>query len=72
MHTDNPNIIWVGSEIGIIESRDNGLSWNLREDFINASVWDMKGQDNEIVIATLGRGVWSAVKEKSQNNKKSV
>lgn len=57
---DNPNIIWVGSEIGIIESLDNGLTWALIDDFPKVSVWDMKGQDDQVVIATHGRGIWTA------------
>jgi photosystem II stability/assembly factor-like uncharacterized protein len=57
---DNPEIIWAGTEIGIVESQDNGESWSLLEDFPHVSVWDMKGQDNEIVIATHGRGIWTA------------
>lgn len=57
---DNPNIIWVGSEIGIIESQDNGLTWALIDDFPKVSVWDMKGQDDQVVIATHGRGIWTA------------
>ncbi len=64
---DNPDIIWVGTEIGIVESTDNGATWSFNEDYISASVWDMKGQDNEIVMATHGRGIWSAVLEVSQN-----
>jgi photosystem II stability/assembly factor-like uncharacterized protein len=57
---DNPDIIWVGSEIGIIQSLDNGNSWELMENFPSASVWDMKGIDNQVVIATHGRGIWTA------------
>jgi hypothetical protein len=57
---DNPNIIWVGSEIGIIESLDNGQTWALIDDFPKVSVWDMKGQDDQVVIATHGRGIWTA------------
>ncbi len=57
---DDPNVIWVGSEIGIIESRDNGQTWALRTDFPAVSVWDMKGQDDQVVIATHGRGIWTA------------
>lgn len=66
VRTDDPDIIWVGTEIGIVESLDNGLSWTLREDFPNVSVWDMKGQDNEIVIASHGRGIWSAIVDAPQ------
>jgi len=57
---DNPDIIWVGTEIGIVESLDNGQTWTLIDDFPNVSVWDMKGQDDQVVIATHGRGIWTA------------
>ncbi|MBX2894242.1 MAG: T9SS type A sorting domain-containing protein [Cyclobacteriaceae bacterium] len=57
---DNPQIIWAGTEIGIVESLDNGASWALVDGFPNVSVWDLKGVDNQIVIATHGRGIWTA------------
>lgn len=63
---DNPNIIWVGTEIGIVESLDNGATWSLLDEFPNVSVWDMKGQDNQVVIATHGRGIWTAQLNASQ------
>ena len=63
---DDPNIIWVGTEIGIVESLDNGTTWALIDDFINVSVWDMKGQDDQVVIATHGRGIWTATIDQSQ------
>ncbi|MBI3220982.1 MAG: T9SS type A sorting domain-containing protein [Bacteroidetes bacterium] len=60
VRTDDPNIIWAGTEIGIVESLDNGATWALLEDFPNVSVWDIKGQDDQIVIATHGRGIMTA------------
>lgn len=67
---DNPDIIWAGTEIGIVESLDNGQSWRLMtlndDGFPNVSVWDMKGQDDQVVIATHGRGIWSATIESPQ------
>lgn len=63
---DDPNIIWAGTEIGIVESLDNGQSWTLLDDFPNVSVWDMKGLDNQIVIATHGRGIWTATVDQVQ------
>jgi photosystem II stability/assembly factor-like uncharacterized protein len=57
---DNPDIIWAGTEIGIVESLDNGNSWAILDDFPHVAVWDMKGQDNQVVIATHGRGIWTA------------
>lgn len=64
---DNPNIIWAGTEIGIVESLDAGASWALLNSFPAMAVWDMKGQDNEIVIATHGRGIWTATLSTDQN-----
>jgi photosystem II stability/assembly factor-like uncharacterized protein len=69
---DNPNIIWAGTEIGIVESQDNGASWALVSEFPKVTVWDMKGQDDQIVIATHGRGIWTASVGASQNVLKSA
>ena len=56
----NPNRIWVGSEIGIIESMDGGDSWNLLESNMPAvNVFDFKLVENTLVLATYGRGIWS-------------
>ncbi len=56
------NIIWAGTEIGIVESNDNGLSWHLLESNLPAvSVWDIKIVNDEVILATHGRGIWSAV-----------
>lgn len=60
MPYDN-NIIWAGTEIGIIESLDNGESWNLVDDGLPAtSIWEMKIINDEVVVATHGRGIWTA------------
>jgi hypothetical protein len=64
---DNTNIIWAGTEIGIIESLDDGTTWALNTEFPSVAVWDMKGQDNEVVIATHGRGIWTAELAVDQN-----
>lgn len=52
--------IWVGTEIGLFESRNNGLTWAYANNGLPAvSIWQMKAVDNEIVVATHGRGIWS-------------
>ena len=57
---NDPNRIWVGTEIGIVESLDGGNSWNFLESNLpNVNVYDMKIQDDQIVLATYGRGIWS-------------
>ncbi len=57
----NTNKIWVGTEIGIFESLDNGGSWHLANNGLPAvSVWQMMIQDNTLIVATHGRGIWTA------------
>jgi len=55
-----PGLIWVGTEIGIFESRDDGQSWQLLDEFPKAMIWDLKVVDDQVVISTYGRGIWSA------------
>lgn len=55
-----PETIWVGTEIGIVESKDNGVSWALlNSNLPSVSVWAMKVIDDQVVVATHGRGIWS-------------
>ena len=63
---DNPDIIWAGTEIGIVETLNGGNSWALLTDFPSVSVWDIKGQDDQVIIATHGRGIWTGTLEASQ------
>ncbi len=54
------NIIWVGTEIGLFESKDGGATWHLANNGLPAvSVWQMSVRDKEIVVATHGRGIWT-------------
>jgi hypothetical protein len=55
------NIIWAGTEIGLFISPDAGASWAIADNgFPAVSVFDMKIVDTEMVVATYGRGIWSA------------
>ncbi len=56
----NTDIIWVGTDIGIIESTDGGLSWHLAENGLpQVAIWEIRIVDDEVVVATHGRGIWS-------------
>ncbi len=55
-----PETLWAGTEIGIFVSTNNGQSWSIIEEFPKVSVWDFKIQDDQVVIATHGRGIWTA------------
>ncbi|MFT6036061.1 MAG: hypothetical protein ACI9XJ_001639, partial [Marivirga sp.] len=54
------DVIWAGTEIGIFESLNGGDSWNLRQDMPSVSIWSMKVVDDQIVLGTHGRGIWTA------------
>ncbi len=56
----NPNIIWVGTDIGLFETIDNGLSWHIANNGLPPlPVYQMKISGEQVVIATHGRGIWS-------------
>ncbi|PQJ77364.1 T9SS type A sorting domain-containing protein [Polaribacter glomeratus] len=54
------NIIWAGTDIGIFQTENGGTNWSLVSEFIPAAVYDMKIVNDQVVIATYGRGIWSA------------
>ena len=60
---DSSEIMWAGTEIGIFESKDDGLSWNIitADHLPNVSIWQMDLTDEgDVIVATHGRGIWSA------------
>jgi len=57
---NEPSAIWAGTEIGIYETLDEGASWHALQGFPAVSVWDMKVVDDEVVVATHGRGIFTA------------
>ncbi|MFT6881444.1 MAG: photosystem II stability/assembly factor-like uncharacterized protein [Marinoscillum sp.] len=57
---NDPNTLWAGTEIGIVETNDGGATWHLLDGNLpHVSIWDFELADDQIVIATHGRGVWS-------------
>ncbi len=56
----NTDIIWVGTEIGLFETTDGGASWSIADNGLpSVGIWDMLIVNNEVVVATHGRGIWS-------------
>ncbi|MEJ2543586.1 MAG: hypothetical protein P8Y99_05915, partial [Calditrichaceae bacterium] len=56
----NTNEIWIGTDIGIFISTDNGQSWSYSDNGLPAvSVRRLKIVNQEIVAVTHGRGIWS-------------
>jgi len=55
-----PTVFWAGTEIGLFESKDSGANWSYAKNGLMAvPVWRMKIRDNEVILATHGRGVWT-------------
>ena len=56
----DPNIIWAGTDIGIFESTDGGGSWAYANNGAPAAaIWEMLIVNDQIIVATHGRGIWS-------------
>ena len=54
------DIIWAGTDIGLFQTENGGASWNMITDLPSVAVYDLKVVNDQVVIATYGRGVWSA------------
>jgi len=54
------NILYVGTDIGVYVSKDQGENWSVLGDLPSTYVHDLvvHPRDNIIVIGTHGRGVW--------------
>lgn len=58
------SIIWAGTEIGIVESLDNGANWHLlNSDLPAVSIWELKIVDDVVLATTHGRGIWTTTIE---------
>lgn len=55
------NILYVGTDIGVYVSKDQGKSWEVLGNLPSTYVHDLRihPRDNIIVIATHGRGIWA-------------
>jgi photosystem II stability/assembly factor-like uncharacterized protein len=56
----DPDILYVGTDVGVYVSKDRGESWSVLGDLPSTYVHDLMIQPvhNMIVIGTHGRGVW--------------
>lgn len=57
---DDVNRIWAATEIGLFESLDNGATWADADNGLpHVAIWDMNPVEDEVVLGTHGRGIWS-------------
>ena len=57
---NDPDRLWVGSEIGLIESTDGGATWGVADNGLpSVGIWKLAAVEDEIVLATHGRGIWT-------------
>jgi len=55
-----PNTIWVGTDIGLFESNDDGATWHIADNGLPpVAVYDMFISGHQVVVATHGRGIWT-------------
>ncbi|MDI9355750.1 MAG: T9SS type A sorting domain-containing protein [Chitinophagaceae bacterium] len=57
--TGNETIL-AGTEVGIFETQNDGVLWTITPNFPRVSVFEIKLVDDQIVLATHGRGIWTA------------
>ena len=57
---NDPQHIWVGTEIGLVESLDGGATWALANNGLpSVGIWFLKAVEDEIIVGTHGRGIWT-------------
>jgi hypothetical protein len=70
--------LYAGTETGVFVSLDDGKSWrSLSENLPAVPVVDLEVKNNDLVIATNGRGLWvmddiTPIRENNKRNKKSA
>jgi photosystem II stability/assembly factor-like uncharacterized protein len=59
-HPGEPNLLFVGNEIGLYASLDRGGSWRRLEGLPTVPVDDLviHPRDNDLVVGTHGRSIW--------------
>jgi hypothetical protein len=58
---NDDRILWAGTEIGLFLSEDGGASWSYGDTGLPAvAIWQMRIVNDQVIVATHGRGIWSA------------
>ncbi|MCI0606427.1 glycosyl hydrolase [bacterium] len=55
----NKNLLYVGTERGVIFTRDGGKSWrSMKLNMPTVAVHDLAVKENSLVVGTMGRSIW--------------
>ena len=55
----NQNILYVGTERGVIFTKDGGKTWrSMKLNMPTVAVHDLAVKDNSLVVGTMGRSIW--------------
>ena len=55
----NKNILYVGTERGVVFTTDGGKSWrSMKLNMPTVAVHDLDVKDNSLVVGTMGRSIW--------------
>jgi hypothetical protein len=58
-HPSDPNLVYVGTDIGVFTSDDKGITWNKISDGpVYTEVAHLFWQGDNLIAATHGRGMW--------------
>jgi photosystem II stability/assembly factor-like uncharacterized protein len=58
-HPSDPNLVYVGTDIGVFTSDDRGITWNKISDGpVYTEVAHLFWQGDNLIAATHGRGMW--------------
>ena len=66
VHPVNGNWVYIGTDLGVFASEDQGLTWNTTPRFgniqsegpVNTKISELFWQGDNLVAATFGRGMW--------------
>lgn len=64
LHPDDPNVLYVGTEVGVFASDDAGAHWSANNDGPNQAPVEQvvfEQGSRKLIAATLGRGLWTCL-----------
>ena len=67
------HVMWVGTDIGIFQSTNNGEDWSYANNgFPPVSAYRLKVRDDEVIVGTHGRGMWTVPTSEISDTKVAI